>query len=271
MKSKILTIAGIILLGVAVFFGVRFFLDTYSPKNLKTEQLGPVPAVTAQAQAPDETVLDETQQAAPDETAEESEEVLAVDFEALQTINPDIYAWIDIPGTDISYPVVQSPDNDYRYLRTNSDGLYSAGGAIFSEATYNSTGFSDPVTILYGHHMNAGNIMFGHLQDYYSDPEFTDLDSPIMIYTPDGNYEYRVFAAIPYSREHILYHYDMSDPSVFQAFIETVMDARELGAFFNEEYVPQDPETDKVLILSTCLTGNNTRRFLVLATLSGSH
>ena len=45
-------------------------------------------------------------------------------------------------------------------------------------------------------------------------------------------------------------------------------DIRELGAFQNEEYAPQDPATDRVLILSTCLTGNSTRRFLVMATLS---
>ena len=41
MKNNLLKILGIILLAVAVFFGVRLFLDTYSPKDLKSEQFGP--------------------------------------------------------------------------------------------------------------------------------------------------------------------------------------------------------------------------------------
>ena len=40
MRKTLFTIAGFLLLGVAVFFGVKFFLDAYSPKNLTTEQLG---------------------------------------------------------------------------------------------------------------------------------------------------------------------------------------------------------------------------------------
>ena len=32
---------------------------------------------------------------------------IPVDFDELQTMNPDIYAWIKIPDTDISYAVLQ--------------------------------------------------------------------------------------------------------------------------------------------------------------------
>ncbi|MDE7015577.1 MAG: hypothetical protein K2P19_13050, partial [Kineothrix sp.] len=32
-----------------------------------------------------------------------------VDFEALQQENPDIFAWLYVPGTDIDTPVLQSP------------------------------------------------------------------------------------------------------------------------------------------------------------------
>ena len=38
---------------------------------------------------------------------------LKIDFEGLQAVNPDVIAWIDIPGLSISYPVVQGTDNAY--------------------------------------------------------------------------------------------------------------------------------------------------------------
>lgn len=262
MRNKLLLIAGYILLGVAVFFGVKFFLDVYSPKNLATEQLTSPISVTDVIPVADETAPDSASGAQEDGTG-----LLEVDFDGLQTLNPDIYAWLDIPGTDISYPVVQNPDNDSYYLRRNSDGEYSAGGAIFSEATYNSTDLNDPVTILYGHHMNAGNIMFGHLQSFFSDPDFLASDPVIRLYTPSGMREYAVFAAMPFNKMHILYYNDMYDPVVYQTFFSSLLDVRELGGYINEDHFPVDPEQDRVIILSTCLEGNSSRRFLVMATL----
>ena len=38
---------------------------------------------------------------------------LKIDFEGLQAVNPDVIAWIDIPGLSVSYPVVQGNDNAY--------------------------------------------------------------------------------------------------------------------------------------------------------------
>ena len=48
-------------------------------------------------------------EAVPGETPEEVAEqgFLQVDFNKLEEINPDVIAWIEIPGLEISYPVVQ--------------------------------------------------------------------------------------------------------------------------------------------------------------------
>ena len=41
---------------------------------------------------------------------------IPVDFDELQAMNPDIYAWIRIPDTDISYAVLQRDgDDDQEY------------------------------------------------------------------------------------------------------------------------------------------------------------
>lgn len=263
MIKKFRIILGFLLLGVAVFFGVKYFLDVYSPTDLETEQYGPGYVEIQVAEYPDlNEPIGEFVEAVT------SDEEMTADFEALQALNPDIYAWLEIPGTDISYPIVQDPVDDSFYLRHNSDREYSAGGAIYSEATYNSTEFNDPVTILYGHHMNAGNLMFGRLEEYFTDTEFLNSDPIIRIYTPDEVLEYNVFAAVPFNNYHILYYNEMGDSSIFRSFFQTVLNTRELGAYTNEAYLPTDPESDRVLILSTCLTGNTSRRFLVMATLS---
>ena len=46
---------------------------------------------------------------------------LQVDFESLQSINPEVIAWIQIPALDISYPVAKGTDNAY-YLHHMING-----------------------------------------------------------------------------------------------------------------------------------------------------
>ena len=104
-----------------------------------------------------------------DGAAEEMEETaeppdIPVDFEGLQEYNPDIYAWITIPGTAVDYPIVQRPEDNSYYLTHNTDGEESAEGAIFTE-DYNSRDFTDPNTVIYGHNMRNGS-MFRSLHNY---------------------------------------------------------------------------------------------------------
>ncbi|MFR0925048.1 MAG: hypothetical protein ACLSGI_10835 [Butyricicoccaceae bacterium] len=41
-----------------------------------------------------------------------------MDLPALQQVNSDVIGWIAIPGTEISYPLVQGADNDYYLTHT---------------------------------------------------------------------------------------------------------------------------------------------------------
>ena len=257
----ILITAGSVLLAAAAFCTAYYFIESYSPGNVQTEQYGPGSVtVTETSLHSEESIPEQT-----DETSVQTEYVSPVDFASLQSINPDVYAWIEIPGTTISYPVVQRDSDDTYYLHRNPDGEYSASGSIFSESRYNGRDFTSPVTILYGHHTSADN-MFGPLQEFFSNPDFLASDPVITIYMPDGKYEYAVFAATPYDDSHILYFNDMSDPSVFMSFFNGILETRDLGTYVNEDNAPQDA-SQRVLILSTCLEGNTRRRFLVMGTL----
>ncbi len=195
--------------------------------------------------------------------------VSPVNFSALRRVNRDIYAWIEIADTDISYPVVNRAGDDSFYLTHNSLGKTDRKGALFTES-YNNLSFTDHVTVIYGHNTIDGSL-FGTLQRDYSSPRFFKEHKKIMVYLPDGEYEYTVFAAVPYSNVHILYYYDFSRPRVFNVFFKNILSTRALEA--NIDRTVELDSSDDILILSTCLDGNSNKRFLVLAvkTAAGSN
>ena len=185
-----------------------------------------------------------------------------IDFPALWELNPDIYAWIQIPDTEVSYPILQREGDDSYYLRRDSAGSRDQRGCIFTESAYNGKAFTDPVTVVYGHYMTNGT-MFGSLQTTYTTQEGMAEQGEIVIYLPDGEQRYQVFAGVPYSNAHILYYHDFSDSEEYLAFLDPVRSTRSMNANVDESV--EVGAEDQLLILSTCLRGDNQQRYLVLA------
>lgn len=184
---------------------------------------------------------------------------IPVDFESLWEINPEIYAWIYIPGTEVSYPVLQHDgDNDF-YLHRSETGDYYSGGCIYSE-NYNHKDFSDRMTVLYGHNLRSGK-MFAGLNDF-ADVEFFEGHRYMYVYLPDRELVYEIFAAYPHSREHLLINHDFDNEEEYEAFFDDALGSMSLQANFSEGTVP-DYDKDKVLTLSTCFRRNNQQRYLV--------
>ena len=80
-----------------------------------------------------------------------------IDFQGLWAINPDAYAFIEIPGTQVNYPVMQSStqEEDY-YLNVTFEGVAALPGSIYSRMV-NAKDFTDPITVIYGHDMLDGS------------------------------------------------------------------------------------------------------------------
>ena len=184
---------------------------------------------------------------------------LPVDFDALREINSDIYAWVEIPGTAISYPVLHRAGNDAFYSNHSSDSAYYSGGSIYSEDA-NRTDFTDPVTLLYGHNLRNGT-MFAQLNDF-ADVAVFDAHPQIYVYTPEKLYIYDIFFAGPHSNEHLLANHDFSDQTEFETFFTELGESRSLSSQMRADLFPEYGE-DRVLVLSTCFRGNNRQRFLV--------
>ena len=183
---------------------------------------------------------------------------LNIDFDALKNLNNDIYAWIYIPNTEINYPILQHPEDDSYYLNHNLDGQKGYPGCIYSEK-YNSIDFSDPVTVLYGHNMNNGT-MFGALLKY-EDTHFLDENYRLSIYTPKHFFEYEIVLVAEYDNIHILKNFNFLEKEGKTLFLKSVLNE-------SQKVLTKDLDvhsTSQLLILSTCLNTNPSKRLLIIA------
>ena len=189
----------------------------------------------------------ETEQQASENEQEEKKVEIPVDFDALKAQNPDVYAWISIPGTSIDYPILQSAEDDTYYLNYTIDKVKGLPGSIYTESL-NAQDFSDNNTVIYGHNMKNGS-MFADLHKY-SDNLFLKENPYVMIYTPDQVLKYQIFAAYVSDDKHILKTYDFTDDAVYQGYLNDIFAMRQMGVILDKEL--EVTKENKILTLSTC-------------------
>ena len=86
-----------------------------------------------------------------------------INVEKLERENEDCIGYLEVPGTSISYPVMQTRDNPDFYLNHDFNKNYSFYGTPYLSA-YCNLKKSDNL-IIYGHNINGGK-MFGALEQY---------------------------------------------------------------------------------------------------------
>lgn len=218
-------------------------------------------AAQQQANTPEPATPEQVQPAQPEDSRVQN----PINFAELKEQNPEVYAWIYVPGTDVNLPVVQSTTDDNFYLNHNIDGDYAVEGAIYSQSM-NAADFSDPVTVLYGHNLVNGS-MFSTLH-YFENEDFFAQHDTMYIYTIGHMLTYKVVSAYQYDDRHILNSFDFSDPSVVRTYFDHVMAPNSLVENVRQGVTLQT--TDKIVQLSTCTdTVNHTdTRYLVTGVLT---
>lgn len=185
-----------------------------------------------------------------------------IDFEELLTINEDLVAWISVPGTSVDYPVVYREDDNFYYLDIDFEGNDSLYGAIYVDIG-NQKDFTDPLTVVYGHNMKDGS-MFASLHSF-EDTAFFEQNDEIKLYFSDGNMMiYQIFAAYKTGDDNILYGKDYSDGDTFEEWIDATFSIRDMSANIREMDITPD---DRVLLLSTCVRGEDEARYIVAGVL----
>ena len=179
-----------------------------------------------------------------------------LDWKKLHAINPDIYAWIYIPNTEVEYPIVQHPSEDEYYLNRNLDGSFGKPGCIFTQH-YNHKDFLDLNTVVYGHNMKSGR-MFRSIHQF-EDKKFFEENPYIYVYTEDRVLIYEVFAAYLSDDSHILNTNDLTTTEGYAQYLEKVYRESKSGNVRDDITVTA---MNRILTLSTCASRSN-QRYLV--------
>jgi len=177
-------------------------------------------------------------------------------FQELQTINPEVCAWLTVYGTHIDYPVVQGLDN-LKYVNTNAEGKHSLSGAVFLDCD-NAKNFSDFASFLYGHHMEKEK-MFGEI-GLFAHKDYFDVRNFGSLYYEGKEHGLEFFAFV---------HADAYDDKVFrtqfgsfderQAYLDLMLRC----ALNVRTEVRATPE-DRLVLLSTCSAGSTNGRDLLI-------
>lgn len=180
-----------------------------------------------------------------------------VDFDELKDINSDIIGWIKVQGTVINYPIVQGDDNTY-YLKKTFEKQSNYSGAIFMDYL-NAPDFSSDNTVLYGHNLKTGE-MFGGLQKYEK-KDYLKNHKYIWIITPESNKKYEIFASYKTDERSEVYTLEFNSFADMDGYFRL---AKESSFFSSDSILLQD---DKILTLSTCVSGDEEGRRVVQAKL----
>ena len=172
-------------------------------------------------------------------------------FRELQAINPDVFAWLTVYGTNIDYPVVQGRDN-MKYVNTNAEGRYSLSGAIFLDKNC-SRDFSDFSHILYGHHMEK-KTMFGEIGNF-SGKGYFDARRYGSLFYGGAAHGLEFFAFV---------HADAYDTAVFRVKIGGLEERQAyLGLLLERALHTRDigiAAGDRIVLLSTCSAASTNGR-----------
>lgn len=117
-----------------------------------------------------------------------------VNLAKLQSQNSEFIAWLQIPGTSVNYPVVQTSDTAF-YLTHNFKRQKAKAGTLFSLP---STDYRTPGKniVIYGHHLShRPNAMFSPLLNY-KQASYGHKHSKVLLDSVFRSNTYRVFAVV---------------------------------------------------------------------------
>ncbi len=186
------------------------------------------------------------------------EEKAEYDLASLKEENADTFGWLKVPETNISYPIMFTPNDPEFYLRRNFQKEYNIAGTPFLDGHQDLE--HSKHMVFYGHHMKDGS-MFKDLLNY-DDPEYIKEHDIIEFETVDGQKKkYKVFAygKTDAAKEGFnVYDYiNISDKARFDEYIAGVKALTGVDSGITPTF------GDNIVTLSTCSYHSEEGRYII--------
>lgn len=170
--------------------------------------------------------------------------LLEIDFNQLLKRNSDTVGWIEVKGTNINYPIVQTTDNNY-YLTHAFDKTENEAGWVFMDYRNDSVNFNQN-TIIYAHSRLTGS-MFGSLKNILNSSWYTNKNNHIIrLSTPTENTMWQVFSVYTIPKESYYITPSFNSNEAYLEFLNTIKSRSEV------DFSGTVNTNDKILTLSTC-------------------
>ena len=173
--------------------------------------------------------------------SEENNKTINTNEEELKSINSNYEMWIQIPNTEINYPIVQAEDNEY-YLKHNFKNESNMSGTRFVD--YRNNIDEDKNIIVYGHNMRNGT-MFNNITKFKEDSFFNSNDT-INIIRNNTLYQYEIFSVYVEDESKVSLEIEFTDND---AFVNYALNEAS-KSMYNKNIIIT--EEDKIITLVTC-------------------
>lgn len=185
-------------------------------------------------------------------------------LEQLQKLNSDIVALLEIEGTNINYPVLQSGDNSY-YLTHNYKKEKSKDGALMLDK---NSDILKPTTniLIYGHNNIGSKEMFADLIKY-KNKYFYEQHKTIKFITNTEEQVYEIICVIQSkvyykTQTNVFKYYFFIDAKSKEEFDSFITNCKKLSLY---DIASTAVYGDLLMTLSTCEYSRQNGRFAVIA------
>lgn len=170
--------------------------------------------------------------------------LIDVNLSDLKQSNSDTVGWVQVNGTNINYPVVQTKDNDY-YLTHSFDKSYNIAGWVFMDYRNNKKTI-DKNTIIYAHGM-YNNTMFGSLRNIVKSSWYKNSNNYVIKFVTENQTSlWQVFSVYRIKTTSDYIEVEFSDDNAFVSLTEKLIKR----SIYN--FNTSVNKNDKIITLSTC-------------------
>ena len=240
-------------------FGYQLYYNYSASKTVSEVQSLANNIVEEKKDGEENPVINEDTQEEVNAEEVEKSDPLTEDYNKLKSINSDTVGWIKINGTSINYPVVQADNNEY-YLNHTFYKKTNGIGWIYMDYRNGIDELSDN-TIIYGHNLRKGTLMFTTLHNLLKDKWLNNSNNHVITFnTPNEQMKWQVFSVYISEPTSDYLYTRFSTKKIYQDFLDTIKSKS------THNFGIDITSDDKILTLTTCAE-NGTKRLVVHAKL----